>query len=98
MSALVASPCAGLVTPLGGPGATISVLGLAAPGALRPPADLLGLCAAVDERGAALLQARDPALLSATAVLQVRLHARCSVPCQVQAVQRSLTFATLRSA
>ncbi len=39
-----------------------------------PPPDLLGLCAAVDEKAAALLSARDQALLAATAALQVRVQ------------------------
>ena len=68
---------AGLVVPLGGGGGSSarpgSALALAQAGggdALRLPPDLLGLCTAVDEKGAALLSARDQALLSATAALQ----------------------------
>ena len=47
---------------------------LALGSAIRPPPDLLGLCAAVDEKAAALLGARDQAMLAATATLQVALR------------------------
>ncbi len=51
--------------------ASRAVVPLALGSAIRPPPDLLGLCAAVDEKGAALLTARDQAMLAATAALQV---------------------------
>ena len=68
---------AGLVAPLGGgsarPGSAVGLAQAGSGGALRLlPPDLLGLCTAVDEKAAALLLARDQALLSATAALQVR--------------------------
>lgn len=48
-----------------------TVLGAALGSSIRPPPDLLGLCAAVDEKAGELLSARDRALLAATAALQV---------------------------
>ncbi|CAL8462813.1 g2346 [Coccomyxa elongata] len=59
----------GLVTPVGS-AMSKGVVSLALRSGTRPPPDLLGLCAAVDEKAAALLSARDQSLLAATAALQ----------------------------
>ncbi|BDA50909.1 probable serine/threonine-protein kinase SMG1 at C-terminar half [Coccomyxa sp. Obi] len=59
----------GLVSAVGSP-TSKGVVSLALRSGARPPPDLLGLCAAVDEKAAALLSARDQSLLAATAALQ----------------------------
>jgi hypothetical protein len=61
--------CAGLVTSIGSAMAP-TIVAAALGSAIRPPPDLLGLCAAVDEKAAELISARDQALLAATAALQ----------------------------
>lgn len=61
---------AGLVTSLTGRVAD-SVLGCASWTGQAPSSDILGRCAAVDEKAAALLSERDQALLTATAALLV---------------------------
>ena len=69
-------PClhtAGLVTSLTGAEAD-SVLGCVNWAGQAPSPDLLGRCAAVDEKAAALFLQRDQALLSTTAVLLVLAH------------------------
>ena len=66
-------PClhtAGLVTSLTGAEAD-SVLGCVNWAGQAPSPDLLGRCAAVDEKAAVLFSQRDQALLSTTAVLLV---------------------------
>ncbi len=68
----------GLVNPVGSP-ASKGVVSLALRSGARPPPDLLGLCAAVDEKAAALLSARDQSLLAATAALQVQMQT-CQLP------------------
>lgn len=66
----------GLVSSIGNP-ASRAVVPLALGSVIRPPPNLLGMCAAVDEKAAALLSARDQAMLAATATLQVFLVAEC---------------------
>ena len=75
-------PClhtVGLVTSLTGAEAD-SVLGCVNWAGRAPSPDLLGRCAAVDEKAAVLFSQRDQALLSTTAVLLVLAHAHSPTP------------------